>query len=69
MDDDGNSAIHLAAANGLGDCVIKLIEKGAIISIVNRDQKTCCELADTGDSTFLAGNYILILLPNLFLVF
>lgn len=32
-DIDGNSAIHYAAINGLVDCVQRLIEAGAIISL------------------------------------
>ena len=36
VDFDGNTAIHLAAANNLLQCVSILISNGAIISIVNR---------------------------------
>jgi ankyrin repeat/IBR domain-containing protein 1 len=46
VDSDGNSAIHYAAASGLLACVEMLIGAGAIISIVNKAQKTCCDCAD-----------------------
>jgi len=45
VDSNGNTAIHLAAANGLLACVQRLISSGAIISIVNKGNSTCCELA------------------------
>lgn len=51
VDADGNAAVHLAAASGLLECVHALVKAGAIISLVNRDQQTCCELAD-GDDGF-----------------
>ena len=46
VDVDGNCAIHYAASNGLNECVKRLLDLGAIISIVNRNNHTCCELAD-----------------------
>ena len=46
VDDDGNAAIHHAAINGLELCVELLVRSGAITSIVNFSQRTCCELAD-----------------------
>ena len=49
VDVDGNAAVHYASSNGLLECVERLISVGAIISIVNKAQKTCCELAD-GDN-------------------
>ena len=55
VDSHGNSAIHYASRNGLGQCVEKLIELGAIISIVNKSQQTCCDLADEGDFKELAN--------------
>lgn len=55
VDIDGNTAIHYAAANGLDSCVEKLIEAGAIISIVNKTQQTCCEMADDGNHRTLAS--------------
>ena len=36
----------LSHGSGLTECVERLIAHGAIISIVNKAQKTCCELAD-----------------------
>eukprot|EP00981_Chlorochromonas_danica_P013636 scaffold6591_cov328-Ochromonas_danica.AAC.10 len=54
VDDNGNTAIHLAAANGLLACVERLIALGAIISIVNKNNLTCCELADEGQHKDLA---------------
>ena len=47
VDTSGNSALHFAASNGLTHLVIRLLEQGAIISIVNRAQQTCCELVDS----------------------
>ena len=47
VDNDGNTALHYAALNNLTGCILKLLSCGAIISIVNKDQKNCCELADT----------------------
>lgn len=55
VDIDGNSAIHYAAYNGLLKCVRKLISLGAIISIVNKLQMTCCEMADEGKYKDLAN--------------
>jgi hypothetical protein len=46
VDDDGNTAIHYASSNGLLHCVEKLISYGSIISIVNKQNLTCCEMAD-----------------------
>ncbi len=46
VDIDGNLAIHYAAANGLVSCVERLVTLGAIISLVNRTNLTCCEMAD-----------------------
>lgn len=54
VDADGNTAIHLAALNGLVSCVEKLIALGAIISIVNKNNRTCCELADENQHKDLA---------------
>ena len=55
VDIDGNAAVHYASSNGLTECVEKLISLGAIISIVNKAQRTCCELADTEGYPELAG--------------
>jgi ankyrin repeat/IBR domain-containing protein 1 len=46
VDIDGNLAIHYAAANGLLTCVERLVQLGSIISLVNRSNLTCCEMAD-----------------------
>jgi hypothetical protein len=54
VDLDGNTAIHLAALNGLLGCVERLIALGAIISIVNKHNMTCCELADENHHSELA---------------
>lgn len=54
VDIDGNTPIHLAAQNGLVACVERLIALGAIISIVNKSNRTCCELADESHHTALA---------------
>ena len=55
VDIDGNAAVHYASMNGLLECVERLISLGAIISIVNKAQKTCCELADGEGHKQLAG--------------
>ena len=55
VDTDGNSAIHCAARSGLQSCVEKLVAVGAIISIVNRDNDTCCEVADVHNHKALAS--------------
>ena len=55
VDIDGNAAVHYASLNGLAECVDKLISSGAIISIVNKAQRTCCELADAQGHSELAG--------------
>ena len=55
---DGNGAVHYAAASGLVDCVDRLVSQGAIISLVNKAQKTCCELADAEQHT------VILPLPN-----
>ena len=44
VDVEGNTAIHYAASNGLLSCVEKLVAMGAIISIVNKSNNTCCEM-------------------------
>jgi hypothetical protein len=54
IDVDGNAAIHYAAASGLLQCVEKLVLLGAIISIVNKGNITCCEMADEKDHKPLA---------------
>lgn len=54
VDNDGDTAIHLAALNGLVGCVEKLVALGAIISIVNKNNRTCCELADESSHSSLA---------------
>lgn len=54
VDSDGNAALHLAAKSGLIECVIKLVREGAIISLVNKDQMTCCEVADAAYHNSLA---------------
>jgi ankyrin repeat protein len=46
VDIDGNAALHYAAKSGLINCVLRLLSAGSIISLVNKDQKTCCEMAD-----------------------
>lgn len=48
VDVDGNAALHYAASSGLVECVVRLLGFGAIISIVNKEQRTCCEMADIG---------------------
>lgn len=55
VDLEGNTAVHLAAMNGLLVCVMRLVKSGAIISLVNNSQRTCCELADVGGHADLAS--------------
>jgi hypothetical protein len=54
VDNDGNTACHYAASSGLVECVIFLAANGAILSIVNKDQMTCGEMADANSHTSLA---------------
>lgn len=61
VDNDGNTACHYAASSGLARCVLELVRRGAIISIVNKDQMTCCELADAGLHVQLANSLELAL--------
>ncbi len=63
VDAEGNAAIHYAAENGLAQLVQGLVSAGAIISIVNKNQKTCCELAES------SGFYQLSSMLELALVF
>ncbi len=46
VDEEGCAAVHYASQNGLTPIVCKLVTAGAIISIVNKAQRTCCELAE-----------------------
>eukprot|EP01036_Dinobryon_divergens_P022457 gene22457-30714_t len=46
VDVTGNTPLHYAARNGLLSCVEQLLASGAIISIVNNNNYTCCEMAD-----------------------
>lgn len=55
VDLDGNAAAHYAAASGLVDCIMYLVVCGAIMSIVNKDQMTTCEMADANGHTILAN--------------
>ena len=61
VDNDGNTACHYAASSGLDMCVQELVRRGAIISIVNRDQMTCCECADARRYNHLANSLELAL--------
>jgi hypothetical protein len=54
VDINGNTAIHNAASAGLVNCVEMLVNIGAIISIVNKGNNTCCELADSNGHKNLA---------------
>mmetsp|Transcript_4015 Transcript_4015/g.6337 ORF Transcript_4015/g.6337 Transcript_4015/m.6337 type:complete len:1555 (-) Transcript_4015:955-5619(-) len=50
---DGNTAMHLAARNGLQACVMKLILGGANLSVLNHQNYTCAEFADvSGKANF-----------------
>jgi len=46
VDNDGNIALHYCAANGLVECVEHLVRLNSILSLVNKSQMTCCEMAD-----------------------
>lgn len=65
VDSDGNTACHYAAAAGLAACVLELVRRGCIVSIVNKDQMTCCEMADEGGYTELASALELALVYQL----
>eukprot|EP01037_Dinobryon_pediforme_P022668 gene22668-23895_t len=45
---DGNTALHLAALNGILPCVERLVLRGANISLQNNEGQTCSDLADRG---------------------
>lgn len=47
-DMDGNTALHLAALNGILPCVERLVLRGANISLQNNEGQTCSDLADRG---------------------
>jgi ankyrin repeat protein len=46
VDNEGETALHVAAKNGLVDVCKKLIERGIIVSVVNKTQLNCCEVSD-----------------------
>lgn len=48
QDIDGNTALHLAAMNGILPCVEHLVLRGANISQSNNEGLTCSDLADRG---------------------
>jgi hypothetical protein len=48
IDSDGNTALHVAAFNGLLACVERLVNRGANMSILNVDNLTCSDIADRG---------------------
>lgn len=54
VDNDGNSPLHYASKNGLIECILLLTTHNAIISIVNKDQMTCCEIAAANEHHQLA---------------
>ena len=54
VDEDGNIALHYAARNGLLDCVQMLLQQNSVISLVNKDQMTCCDEADAAGYSALA---------------
>jgi ankyrin repeat/IBR domain-containing protein 1 len=66
VDREGDTALHVAARNGLTDICKRLIESGIIISVVNKAQQTCCEIADRNSHKDLANMLELALLfqPN-----
>jgi hypothetical protein len=55
VDVDGNAALHYAARSGLLLCIMRLLKEGAIISLVNKDQMTCCEVADAANYKSIAS--------------
>jgi hypothetical protein len=54
VDHDGNTPLHYASKNGLLQCILLLTAHNAIISIVNKDQMTCCEIASMNEHHELA---------------
>lgn len=48
VDIDGNTALHVAAFNGILPCVELLVARGADISKQNNEGLTCSDLADRG---------------------
>lgn len=55
IDSEGNTPLHNAAASGLVNCVDKLLARGAVISLVNRDQLTPCDVAHAANHVELAN--------------
>ena len=49
MDIEGNTALHYAAYNGLQPCVEALCKEGSSLSILNRSNKSCMDMADLGN--------------------
>lgn len=48
MDVDGNTALHIAALNGILPCVERLVQRGADLSITNSENLSCSDMADRG---------------------
>lgn len=48
VDVEGNSALHIAAFNGLLPCVERLIKRGATVSLMNHYDLSACDMADRG---------------------
>lgn len=46
QDKQGWTALHIAAANGYGDCVVALVEKGANIFLTTNKGDTAADLAE-----------------------
>ena len=54
VDDQGNTALHYAAAMGLSECTDVLIRHRAILTLVNTAQQTPCDMAGANSHTDLA---------------
>lgn len=48
VDIEGNTALHIAAFNGLLVCIQKLVLRGATLSLLNHFDLSCAEMADRG---------------------
>lgn len=45
VDTHGNTSLHYAAANGFAECCDELVNNGCILTLVNKDHETPCDLA------------------------
>ena len=49
----GNTALHLACEEGLGDIALLLIQNGARYDIMNKESKSALDICDKNLANFL----------------